>query len=372
MKTARSIPYKKIFDNQFLILPKSISAGKTFRETIKDLFKEYIVALMSIREKELKVQGLRSTVMKSFLVEKQDALCNGLLQTIDLYFAGQPATAYTHFDQILSDRLNHYGEMLNVKSFKEGTNFYRIRMSEENFPLATNEMFHIPFEKRGKVSSQRYSIPGFPSLYLGKTIYVAWEELHRPNINSFQIIRLESQTEIKYLDLTANDWDAPKGQKNSYKYLITWPLIAACSIKVKDYSDTFKPQYIIPQLLLQWVRNHKEVDGVIYNSSHIETGKILSVGDLYNFVLPVKDNKDNGLCDELCKMFKGTEAVSNQLLQFSNGGKFIMFTNDEYEKINNKIPEIEIIKGRKSAYSSSILGRLEMVLDSLPTKNIVR
>lgn len=33
-------------------------------------------------------------------------------------------------------------------------------------------------------------------------------------------------------------------------YLIIWPLMAACSVRVKNTTNTFKPEYIIPQLLL--------------------------------------------------------------------------------------------------------------------------
>ena len=82
--------------------------------------------------------------------------------------------------------MKNYQELLNIKVFNKNYSFYRIRIHKTNFTLSQQEFFHIPFNLRGKVKTQRFSIPGFPSLYLGTTIYVCWEELNRPNINEFQ------------------------------------------------------------------------------------------------------------------------------------------------------------------------------------------
>lgn len=61
-------------------------------------------------------------------------------------------------------------------------------------------MFHIPFELRGKAATQRYSIPGLPSLYLGSSCYICWEELHRPDLNTVNSTRLKKDNNVKYLD----------------------------------------------------------------------------------------------------------------------------------------------------------------------------
>jgi len=49
-----------------------------------------------------------------------------------------------------------------------------------------------------------------------------------------------------------------------------WPLVLACSVKVKNIEDDFKPEYIIPQLLLQWVRERDDIDGISYQTTHID------------------------------------------------------------------------------------------------------
>lgn len=39
-----------------------------------------------------------------------------------------------------------------------------------------------------------------------------------------------------------------------HNYLIWYPLIAACSFIRANKKDAFAPEYIIPQLLMQWIR----------------------------------------------------------------------------------------------------------------------
>ncbi|MFH4351795.1 hypothetical protein WAJ70_22165, partial [Acinetobacter baumannii] len=53
-------------------------------------------------------------------------------------------------------------------------------------------------------------------------------------------------------------------------YLIIWPLMAACSVRVKNTTNTFKPEYIIPQLLLQFIRYDEFFDGVSYFSTKVD------------------------------------------------------------------------------------------------------
>ncbi|WP_293880615.1 MULTISPECIES: hypothetical protein [unclassified Sphingobacterium] len=66
---------------------------------------------------------------------------------------------------------------------EEGANLFRLRVINQNYPLSKEDLFHIPFDKRSLVSTQRFSISGLPSLYLANSIYVAWEEMKRPSMN---------------------------------------------------------------------------------------------------------------------------------------------------------------------------------------------
>lgn len=149
---------------------------------------------------------------------------------------------------------------------------------------------------------------------------------------------------------------------------MTWPLIACCSVKVKDNSDTFKPEYIIPQLLLQWVRSNDTLDGIRYKSNHIDPSLYKQKGELYNVVLPVKETLPNGHCNKLIDTFDMTEVVSWQLQQFAIGGE--IFLSSGNSPLDKKLPFLEIIKGVKYPYSYSSLGKLEGYLDGLKANEI--
>lgn len=65
------------------------------------------------------------------------------------------------------------------------------------------EMFHIPFEKRTEVVNYRYSITGYPYLYIGNTILSCWEEMHTPALDDFVVSRIQVNNgkQVKTLDL---------------------------------------------------------------------------------------------------------------------------------------------------------------------------
>lgn len=363
--------FQDLIKSSFFHLPKKIDEKVSFREYIFNLLDEYLLLLSNLKNQTIHIQGLSKPKKISTTIKIQEEFIRGLKNTINLYLDGQPYNAYEEFKKSIEYRTGKFKKILNINSFQKEESFYRIRLKQENYALSSTQMFHIPFEMRGKVQTQRYSIPGFPSLYLAKTLYVGWEELHRPSLSNFQAVRLKNVKKIKYLDLTASNISDNLTSDKAYKYLMTWPLIACCSIKVNDYSDPFKPQYIIPQLLTQWIRNNQELDGIKYNSTHIISNDIETVGELYNIVLPVKDNKDKGFCDHLINMFEISETISQQLIDFKSGGMTFLESEKEIKKISDKIPSIEFIRGSRTPYGYSILGKLERELDKMKTKKIL-
>ena len=365
--------FNSILENDLFNLPKSYNNKTTFRKYLKSAFDEYINILKKIDPSIIQVKGFTKKNNLKNIIERQEDFINGILETIDLYYDGKPAAAYFTFKKIIDKRRTQFKTMLLTNSFEINQDFYRIRINKENFPFADHEMFHIDFANRGKVSTQRYSIPGFPSLYLAKTLYVAWEELNRPNINDFQAVRLSNKEPIKYLDLTSSNvnFEVEEISKENYKYIMTFPLIIACSIKVKDTNSIFKPEYIIPQILLQWIRENEDIDAIKYSSTHLKYDSKKLDDDLFNIVLPVKENKDRGLCSRLKNTFNMSDIISKQLIDFSSGGDNFFYDCEESAKIDKKISSLEIIKGKRLPYSHSILGRMELLLENMPTNEIV-
>lgn len=331
------------------------------------MFADYLDLFRNVEQKAVAIRGLKKERSLASIIRTQQKFINGLSDALESYFDGHPARAYEVFKKTMNHRVKAFKTLQTMRKYESGQSFYRLRIKEENHPLSAGEMFHIPFQLRGRVSTQRYSIPGFPSLYLAGSLYVAWEELKRPNLDRFQAVRLATTETLTCLDLTRPELGEDPMHIGGYRYLMIWPLIAACSIKVANPGDSFKPEYILPQLLLQWVRNNGEIDGIIYASTNIQLSPKQELRNLYNVVLPVKDNKDKGLCSVLCKKFSMTQAVSRQLLAASSSSGSYLRTLGEIERIDNKIPRLEIISGRRSLYSSSEIGKLEMVLDEMST-----
>lgn len=305
-----------------------------------------------------------------FIKRTQNQFTKGLVESVKKYYEGKPNEAYKKFENTLRNDLKDFDEVLRFKDLPENTDFYRMRLASPNYPLEQKELFHIPFEKRGLVKSQRFSIPGFPSLYLGSSVYICWEELGRPLRNQFQVVRISNTEKIKILDLSPLQGDELLDNRKLYRYFMTWPLIAACSVKVINKDDTFKPEYIIPQILLQWIRNNHEIRGLTYQTTHIDFEKVSTRGNLTNTVFPVLSNRKSGLCPELKKMFQISEPLSPELLDLVEGFGALKWESLETDPLDLKISNLEIFKGKKTKYSKSVFGELEEYLNNSELKKL--
>ncbi|NVO11999.1 MAG: RES domain-containing protein [Bacteroidales bacterium] len=360
--------FEELLKDSIFDLPLSQKSNKSFDVFISELLNDFLNKVNQLDNQSLQFEDIR--IEPESIKSTQSTIVEGLIEVVQEYYNGNPFKAYDKLDHTLKNEVKDLYAIIKQKEYCANENFYRIRLKEDNFPLDAKDLFHIPFEHRGKVSTQRYSIPGFPSLYLGRTLYVCWEELNRPQIDKFQAVRLKNKSNISFLDLTPPLLTNNLHRKEVYRYFMTWPLIACCSVKVKNINDTFKPEYIIPQLLLQWVRDNDRIDGISYKSTHIEPQLYKQEGELSNLVLPVKENREKGHCSKLKSKFEMTEVVSWQLYQYALGGQLFEDTFDGNRVIDAKLPLLELIKGRKYPYGYSILGNLEKYLDGMNTKKI--
>lgn len=169
--------------------------------------------------------------------------------------------------------------------------YYRIRTDQINNANGDGELFHIPFEKRHLVSSMRFSIPGYPALYLGNNFTTAWAELNMPNLKGISFAKLRFKQQVVFLDLcypmlTPKDWEY-------YSLFVFYPLLISCMVRVKYTNAPFKPEYIMPQIMLKIVREHGSYfSGIMYMSN--KSDKIASKYPLNNRNLVVCVN--NTLC----------------------------------------------------------------------------
>jgi len=309
-------------------------------------------------------------------LSRNKALREGILDTIDIYYKGNPSGAYNRLKKTFEET-NMNGFMDKQHQLESGTNLFRLRTSDDNYPLSREQLFHIPFELRSRVSTQRYSIPGLPSLYTANSIYVAWEELKRPTFSSIHANRLVNNYTVSLLDLTTDIFTRNEqymdldhcGLELLYK-LTLWPLIAACSVKVQHPYDPFKPEYIIPQLLLQWI-NKTNVAGIKYSSTHIDLSQAAHEGTFYNIVFPVLTfDKESGYCHSLTNLFKSTEILPFQLRQFIMQSDRLEHQESISRLVNRDIQTISLIKNTPQPYSSTIFGLVEHNLKGLELDDI--
>lgn len=149
-------------------------------------------------------------------------------------------------------------------------------------------------------------------------------------------------------------------------FLIMFPLSIACSIRVKDVNANFKPEYIIPQLLLQYISTNPHIDGITYLSTLIDYRKINDVPS-YNYVFPVKNIAKEGFCSTLIGKFHLTSPTSLEMEELLNHYQYTKF-NDNDESLLNAY--IEIIDGEKSLYHNTAFGRLEKSLKNRSIEGI--
>lgn len=153
---------------------------------------------------------------------------------------------------------------------------YRARSTSEK--MQRKDMLHIPFDKREKVTTQRFSMPGIPCLYLATTSFGAWMEIGMPELKSFKVSAVSLPKELKILNLcqqqlfidgSATAIKTEEERKNFYDFLEIFPLVIATSYRVLDDKRNFKSEYIISQLIMQAARKLK-IDGVAYLSKKID------------------------------------------------------------------------------------------------------
>lgn len=177
-------------------------------------------------------------------------------------------------------------------------------------------MFHTPYNLRSKVSTSRYSIAGFPSLYLGTSLELCCEEIGFNPYENFALaskFKLErhystSRIDICVVELAVKPQDFLYVYENNEthgrfikshmldetkvreSYLLWYSLIAACSFIRVNKNDPFAAEYIIPQLLIQWVcqkmcsskTDDGELMGIRYFSCASE--RVSDMG--FNYVFP--------------------------------------------------------------------------------------
>ncbi|EJV42769.1 hypothetical protein IEK_05604 [Bacillus toyonensis] len=346
--------------------------NEDFIEYLKDCFNTYISGLENICSATLE------TVITKKDLRHAKNLCEGIIYSLQEYYKGFPSKASNGFYRVLKNNVskpNHFNDIKTLQNF-DNEFLYKMRVGTDHV-FTSKEMFHIPLELRGIVSTNRYSIPGLPCIYLGSSPLTCWEELNKPDLNTVQTSVFKSD-DISYIDLSTPPvvfiekiikkfYDHGTIMKKRFladrlnepneviSYLIIWPLMAACSVRVKNTTNTFKPEYIIPQLLLQFIRYDGFFDGVSYFSTKVDNYSAETAVLYKNFAFPVQDGATKGLCSKLQSKFDVSDAVPWKMYKDSDH----CLPNEGEKRV-----EHEFIDGMSLLYSSTDFSKLETFLQN--------
>lgn len=279
--------------------------------------------------------------------------CQLIIKAVKEYLRGLPADAYHYINILMYEMINNpitdfYKKRTWIGDFNEDDDeslkLYRVVSVDESTKQPRKRLFHPPYDMRTRISTNRYSIAGFPSLYLGTSVELCMEEMHNNPYEKnaicsrFEVIRDLNYKEIvinvlelaikpndffnmenEILDKVITNIDRKQNTSNYINmrkehldwishphtrgtYLLWYPLIAACSFIRAHRKHPFAPEYIVPQLLMQWLRKYNsnngkpnEFLGLRYFSCYSEKSSDLG----FNYVFPtsgIPHDKDSNYC----------------------------------------------------------------------------
>lgn len=183
--------------------------------------------------------------------------------------------------------------------------FFRGRRNINNI-LNKYDMFHIPYDKRYLVGNQRFSLSGFPLLYLSSSLFGVYLELDIENehpreeysFSSFyfnnddKIYSLDNPFRIHYDNTKTFIKETSISENNLEKKLLKLILSSVCLFEKrfphksmeKKGINIFYEEYVLPQALTQVLKLNK-YHGVFYPSTRIKNTLKDDLFDINNFNL---------------------------------------------------------------------------------------
>lgn len=354
-----------------LRLPKMRDAATNFLDYLRGIYSAYLdeIAKLDAQDPITKCVTKHSNL--------GTPVCTMLLEAVEVYLQGFPHLAYEKVASAIATLGPHFKALYTVGDMQKNLRWcYRIQSADDE-TLSRERLFHIPFQLRHKVATQRYSIPGLPSLYLGGSVYVCWEEYGRPPLDDIHIARFEAVDKLRIVNfgyhpermaaMAADAFEKGKITSSRIAFLvaqtISWPLLASCSLQVPDRKVAFKDEYIIPQIVLQWVRMQKDFDGIRYFSTHVDDLLRDPVGQI-NYVFPVQKPIATGYCESLKAKFHVSMPFACRT--FSNG----VLAYADCPHLNFKIRRAGT-DDEPTDYRLTDIGQIQQHIASLPTAAIV-
>lgn len=347
---------KKEFYHRIMSLLPIERKNTDFLEDVKCVYKEYISCVDALDNSVFNNNDAKLQIIKRI----RDSI-NTIQTVIKKYMDGCQDDAYK---VLKTSILNQNGSLkINVISIDKteftGKYFYRARKDDGTINTY-KDMFHISNRRRDIIKTQRYSVLGFPCLYLGNTIYDCWEEMNRPQLDKLYVSAFKVVGKFTVYDLRKPKYEDFVNQDIS-EILERLVFVIACQFKVYNNDGCFKPEYIIPQLIMGLIlssnRKKKEREcgpnslawGVAYTSTHLSADYPYNEDYIENIALPVVDT-ENEYCGFLTSLFM----ISDPILT----------SNEDLKKISKdaKCDKTNDVVDLNNFYEESVFGYIEKQL----------
>lgn len=277
-----------------------------------DFFDRYLKVVRELRTLPVVNVTMRALVEKTRgeridfdILKETESVCRMITDSMERQLTGLPSEAYETLEKEFTAKNCHLMELLPQLQIKSNY-MYRVRKGRDF--VERKELFHTPYELRTLCGSYRFSILGYPSLYLAGSLETALKETNVKDVSEFSCSCFHSVKELRFIDLSLPNRNLVFWEQ--YSLVLFYPLIVACALKVKDSERPFKPEYVIPQLLTQVVRLHGTgFDGVSYTSTKYDAPDYRNPRQR-NYVMFVPfANRRNGYSQELAGKLESTLPV---------------------------------------------------------------
>ena len=298
--------YKGEFLMLNIELPRICDNDSDYYKSLEDAFNEYEEFINSNYPEKYKE-------IKNY--------CEKILKAINSYNSAAFETSQKVMKNILMKLIEMYPDLVSnpfeiykgVQNYKRNSSlgeeyYFKARVLPTDYKTKTTDMYHIPFNRRDLVATQRFSLPGIPCLYLGKTSFVCWQELGKPAANSFYVAAVKPVEKLKLLNLAYTNaplinsiaCDIEKEENINIKKdlqsvlncsLGIFPFIIATSFKIYGDDRNFKSEYIVSQLIMMLLFNRKW-DGIAYSSKRMPMNERTFATSLNIAIMPKRNDKE--------------------------------------------------------------------------------
>lgn len=226
--------------------------------------------------KEYTLRGKQSVYQEEDINRYIRKLIPALKNIFKYYSEGRLIEAGKKIDLLFKIKANKISAQAYFPKYtiKKDTIWFRARILPEGKKRLTREdLFHVPNNLRHKVKTNRYTIPGFPCLYLSNSLTCANNEIGMPAVSIVNCFKNMKSFEVFDFSFFSSSTTPLIYQIMSY------PIKIAASIPVINKEEKyFVEEYVMSQIILHSTIMQKgsfnKVYGILYSSVNLFENEI--------------------------------------------------------------------------------------------------